>query len=130
MVMPESIIVRGPDGTESTVTAQVLRFSPASRWGRATAFALGGLIGGTACIIIPIVHLFTTWALPLLGFFMAWRTLKRDVVVLPPDGPCPACRQPLQLTGGVQSDPEWQVCPLCKATLQFDVGAGSDAVGR
>jgi hypothetical protein len=115
----ESIILQAPNGKQTAGSAEILRYSNANRIIRASLFVLGGLIGGTVCILIPIVHLITTWGLPLLGIVMAIRTMRRDVVIHQPQGTCPNCNEHIQLPGGAASDPEWQVCSHCKTHLQI-----------
>ena len=127
ITMPqESITFVNPDGGEAPGTpgtAEVIRYSSVSRITRATLFVLAGLIGGTACIIVPVVHLFTTWGLPLIGILVAMRTMRKTVVVHQPEGVCPHCKEQIQLSGGALIDDEWQVCPLCKSKLRVRVQA-------
>ena len=113
----EAIIFRSPDGEETRGEAEVLRWSPTMLGVQATMWAVGGLVLGTACILIPVVHLVTTWALPLLGIVMAVRTMKRTTHVVQPAGRCPNCDEPITLAGGGIDDAMWQVCPNCRAQL-------------
>lgn len=113
----ETIVIHAAAGAETAGEADIMRYSTASRITRAALWVIGGLLGGTACIIIPVVHLFTTWGLPLLGIFMAVRTMRREVVIHQPTGMCPNCKEMIQLAGGAADDPGWQVCPNCKATI-------------
>src|SRR5687767_7885019 len=117
--MQEAITVEGPGGRKCTWTAEVLRHSQANRMTIAMLYALGGFFGATVCIVVPIAHLITTWALPVGGIFMAIRTWKREIVIVGTEGPCPNCEKPIQLSGGSATEPEWQVCPECKARLRF-----------
>lgn len=90
----------------------------------ACVYAVGGLLGAFACILIPIVHLITTWALPIAGVYLARRTLKREVLVYDIEGRCPACGKPITLAGGATNEPVWQACPECQAPLRVCVRAG------
>jgi hypothetical protein len=117
----EPVVVQTEDGQTSTAQAEVVRYSNAERITKATLFVIAGLIGGTVCIIVPVLHFITTWGFPLLGILMAMRTMKREVSILQPQGPCPGCGQPLDMAGGAMIDEEWQVCPLCRAKLVFRV---------
>jgi hypothetical protein len=119
--MPEPIIMEDPDGKQAMWAAEVIRSTHAGRVTIATLYVVGGLLGGTACIVIPILHLFTTWGFPLLGILMAVRTMKRDVLIYQPEGPCPVCAEPIELAGGLPGDSSWQVCPECKAALHVRV---------
>lgn len=117
----ETITFHSPDAGEASGEAEVLRFSAAGRVALATLYVLGGLLGATACIIIPGVHFITTWALPLLGVIMAVRTVRRDLIVHQPHGRCPSCGKHIELTGGPLDDPHWQKCPQCQAVVQIRV---------
>jgi hypothetical protein len=114
----ESISIHTAGGAETAGEAEIVRYSTSSRIIQATLWAIGGLLGGTACIIIPVVHLFTTWGLPLLGILMAVRTMRREIVIHEPTGTCPHCKEKIELAGGAANDPEWQVCPHCKTAIQ------------
>lgn len=115
----EPIIFQSPIGQPTIGEAEVSRHSSASRITIATLWVVGGLLGGTACIIVPGVHLITTWGLPLLGIIMAVRTIRRDVVIHQPQGTCPSCGAGLQLPGGAVGDSGWQACPGCKTQLRI-----------
>lgn len=115
----EPIIFQGPEGEPTVGEGDVERFSTAGRITIATLWVVGGLLGGTACIIVPGVHLITTWAFPLLGIMMAMRTMRREVVIQQPQGLCPSCNQRLNLPGGATSDPGWQKCPSCHDALKI-----------
>jgi hypothetical protein len=114
----ERIIIQGPDGCQQPCEAEVIRYSTASRVTYANLYIIGGLLAGTVCIVVPIAHLITTWGFPLLGIYMAIRTLRCKIVILPQECTCPACGERMQLTGGSIDDAEWQKCPQCNATLR------------
>ena len=115
----EPITVEAPDGRTSQGQAEVIRYSNASRITRATLFVIAGLIGGTVCIIVPVVHLVTTWGFPLIGILLANRTMKREVSIHQPAVPCPHCGQAIEIAGGALIDSEWQVCPHCRTKLVY-----------
>ncbi len=116
--MPEEPIRFEDQQNQFTLgTAEVVRYSTLARTTTATLYIVGGVLGGTVCILIPLVHLITTWALPLLGIFMGVRALRRHVVLYQPQGQCPHCGKPMQLPGGSIDDADWQHCPHCQAIL-------------
>src|SRR5262249_3672221 len=117
----EPVVIRAENGQTSAGQAEIVRFSNASRITKSTLWVIAGLFGGTVCIIVPVVHLVTTWGFPLLGILMAIRTMKRDVSRHDPEGVCPAWGQPAEFAGGPLIDTEWQACPHCQAKLRFDV---------
>jgi hypothetical protein len=106
----------------------VARYSDAQRITLGTLYIVGGLVGGTVCLVVPVVHLFTTWGLPLVGILLGWRQFKRRVVIYQPAGVCPSCEQRLDLVGGSFDDPSWQICPHCKSVLRVEPETSSSAV--
>ncbi|MHC4947884.1 MAG: hypothetical protein ACYTG1_06445 [Planctomycetota bacterium] len=125
--MSEQVItLRAADGATAPAQAEVVRHG-SGRVVRAIAFVLAGLVGGTVCIIVPVLHLITTWALPLAGIVLCVRTLRTRVVIGPLTGACPACHAPLDLPGGSADDAGWQACGACGARLELvlpDPGTG------
>jgi len=118
MAHTETVTITGPDGKQSPGEAgDVQRISNGTRITVGWLYIIGGFVGGTACIVIPIVHLFTTWGLPLLGVIMGVRTFKRRVETFDIVGMCPVCNQHIELRGGSVDDPAWQKCPECDAVL-------------
>ncbi len=108
-----------------------MRYGATSRRLRAAGLIAAGFLGGTACIIVPVLHLVTTWALPLLGIWLGLRALRIPVKVLDVRGRCPGCGEPLELFGGEPSDP--RTCPGCGRALELvlgGAGAGPDASDR
>jgi len=103
-------------------SADVQRRSSAQRAVRAGALVVGGLATGTICIVIPIVHLVTTWALPLLGVLLAVREMRREVVITRLEGQCPACEAMIDERDRGRDDPAVQVCPHCNRRLQIVFG--------
>lgn len=118
--MPEqSIELRSPDGATSAAVALIKRPTASQRGVLAAAYAVGGLLLGGACIVIPIIHLVTTWALPLIGIVLAVRTMRRETIVTRVEGMCPACSKPIEAYDRGGDDPAWQLCPHCDARLQI-----------
>ncbi len=121
----ETITLIAPDGRETSGTAEVSRTTDAGRAIKAVLYAVGGLLLGGACIIVPFVHLVTTWALPIGGIWMAMRTMDRKHTFVAIDGVCPSCGKPLHLIEqGVDGGPT-QDCPHCDQRLQVRLGAPS-----
>lgn len=115
----ESIAIYGPDERVSHGEGDVARTSAPMRTLLTVMWAAGGIIGGTACIIVPVLHLITTWGLPLLGIVMAVRTWRREIVIYQPQGICPNCDEKFELHGGATNETGWQVCPHCNAQLRL-----------
>ena len=110
--------------------SDIARYSDAVRITIGTLWIVGGLIGGTVCIVVPVVHLITTWALPLFGILMGLRAFKRRVVIYQPAGVCPSCDKPMELAGGSIDDQTWQTCPQCKAALKVRPTGNADLVSN
>jgi hypothetical protein len=102
--------------------ADIARYSDAMRITIGTLYIVGGLVGGTVCLVVPVAHLITTWALPLGGIFMGIRAFKRRVVIYQVAGVCPTCGEAIDLHGGSIDDPSWQTCPKCNAVLRVRPG--------
>jgi hypothetical protein len=117
----EQIVISTDANNATTTTTEVVRYSQTNRVLRATACVVAGLLGGTVCIVIPLVHLITTWGLPALGIYMAYRTMQREVVLQGIEMACPNCKTAIQLSGGGLNDRHWQACPNCVAKLHIAV---------
>jgi len=115
----EAIAFVNSQGASEPGVADVVRFSDVGRITTGVLWMVGGVLGGTVCLVVPVVHLVSTWALPLGGILMGIRTLKRRIVLYTPEGTCPTCGQHLQLSSGSIDDPSWQACPHCKAPLKI-----------
>lgn len=113
----ESIILEAPDGTRAPGTGDIVRRSKSSRVVRATLYVLAGLLTGAGSILIPLLHLVSTWLLPLVGIALAYRTMQREFVVRAIEGVCPSCKQAINLSGRTVQGGDWQYCPHCEARL-------------
>ncbi len=111
--------------------AELVRYGATSRRLRAAGLIALGFVSGTVCIIVPVLHLVTSWALPLLGIWLGLRALRIPIKVLEVRGRCPGCGEHLELCGGEPSDP--RTCPGCGRALELVLGgggAGPDAPAR
>jgi hypothetical protein len=130
----EPIVLATADGTAEPAASQpgvaeVLRYSDVGRITMGTLYIVAGFLGATMCIVVPVAHLITTWALPLVGILMGLRTYKRRVVLYAPEGVCPVCGEAIQFSpGGSIDDPSWQTCPKCKAALRVRPATGVGAI--
>ncbi|MFO0783976.1 MAG: hypothetical protein U0636_09870 [Phycisphaerales bacterium] len=100
-------------------TADLVLRSPARRKAMAAVWAVGGLALGIPSILIPFVHFCAPWFLPLLGFYLARRSLKSTFVVHSVEGTCPACGQPFCLTGREAHTGARQFCPHCRGAFEI-----------
>ena len=107
-----------PEQAGQPGTARLVRFSAATRAGWATGYVLAGLLGGAAFVIVPILHLCTTWALPLLGILAGVRAWLTQVALREVEGSCPACGEAIRLTGGNGLGPHRDDCPRCRRPLE------------
>ena len=96
-----------------------MRHSKAGRLVRAALFIIGGLFGGIVCIVIPLVHLVTTWGFPLLGIYLGLRETRRETAVYGLDGICPNSNEKIELAGSWLNEPTWQSCPNCHVKLSI-----------
>lgn len=115
----EAVVIEDASGSKATGEAvDAAHYSDVARITIGTLFIVGGLLGGAMFIVVPIVHLITTWALPLGGVLLGLRAYKRRVVLYQVQGVCPTCHEPVEFNGGSIDDPSWQMCPKCKAVLK------------
>lgn len=112
------ITLRSEDGETAPADATIEQYPDSARIGKAVAFFAGGFALGGACIIVPIAHLITTWALPLAGIVLGLRTLRIDRAFGPITGRCPLCGKPVELRGGPIKASNWRVCPKCGKDLE------------
>ena len=113
------ITLRGEDGQTAPADATIERYPEAARIGKAVAFFAGGFLLGGACIFVPVLHLVTTWALPLAGIVLGMRTLKIDRAFGPITGTCPLCEKQIELRGGPIKASNWRVCPECGKDIEI-----------
>ena len=113
------LTLRAESGETAPADATIERYPEAARIGKAIAFIVGGFLLGFACIFVPVLHLFTTWALPLAGIVLGRRTLKIDRAFGPIKGLCPLCEKPIELRGGPIKTSNWRVCPQCNKDLEI-----------
>lgn len=83
----------------------------------AMIWLLVGFGGAAALIVVPVVHLFSTWILPLAGILGAINTVKTAKRVSHVTGACPACQGRLLLAGGRAEFPMRESCEHCSRPL-------------
>ncbi len=113
------ITLRGEGGETASADATIERYPEAARICKAVGFFAGGFLLGGACIFVPVLHLVTTWALPLAGIVLGMRTLKIDRAFGPITGTCPLCEKPIELRGGPIKASNWRVCPQCGKDIEI-----------
>ena len=125
--MAEEAVLRLRDGTEGTCQAEVTRYSSAGAAMRAAPIAIGGIVLGAASIVIPGVHLISTWLLPLIGVGVAFFVFRVRTVVGRVDATCPSCSKPFSVekAGTIDDDALWIRCPHCNSPLACIPAAAS-----
>ena len=113
------IELRAEGGETAPADATIERYPEAARIGKAVGFFAGGFLLGGACLFVPVLHLVTTWALPLAGIVLGMRTLKIDRAFGPVTGTCPLCEKPIELRGGPIKASNWRVCPECGKDIEI-----------
>ena len=88
-----------------------------ARVGKAIGFLLGGFVGAAVCIVVPVLHLITTWALPLVGIVACVVTLGTKSTLTGISGSCPGCDADITLKGGKAVFPLRDACPACSRPL-------------
>lgn len=116
--MREPVTVEDRHHEQAEGTAEVVRFNTAQRLTRAVPVAVIGTIVGLGTIVIPGLHLVSTWAIPLLSIGIAAYLYQRRGTVDRVQGSCPSCSAALDADGGAWEDPMWVRCKSCEAPLQ------------
>lgn len=114
---PTRFELRHGDATRPA-EAEVIRYTDATRISRGVGAIAAGILFGGICIIVPILHLITTWALPLLGIAAGVYLLNTRYKVKGLRGECPACGKEVELSSGSPDGPVKAVCPKCRQFLE------------
>lgn len=106
-------------------TARVVRRSAAWRAGAAAAVGLAGLVLGAASVLVPIVHLISVWAVPLLALGVGAYVWTLRLAVREIEGTCAACGAAVVHPGGEHDDPMFIRCAACGDPLEVRVPSHS-----
>jgi len=102
--------------------ADVVRRGRAGRLARALLLAVAGLLLGAAFIVVPILHLFTTWIFPMLGIGLGVWVYRIAIVVKEVRATCPDCGEAMRVRVGALEEYHWIRCPSCATPLRLEVG--------
>lgn len=116
-----SVRVKTDTGKSSDGVGTWVEHDASKRGPKAAGFALGGLVLGACALPIPGVHLIATWALPLLGFFFAYRAWSTATELVRIKTTCPGCEAAVELPGGQYSGGAMdEQCPDCMRPLTLE----------
>ena len=117
----ETVELRQRTGDPVQGTAEVTRRSAAVRATLALGIAVGGTLLGVATIVIPGVHLISTWLFPLLAVGIAVYVSRIHARVGPVSGSCPACAEELSIPapGSIADEAVWVRCAHCQHPLEL-----------
>lgn len=121
----ESILLHTRDKRTFEGEAEVKRLGTGARVLRAGAILVGGLVLGVGSVVIPVVHLISTWLLPILGLIGAVVAFRVTIKVPEIRMTCPECAKAGQVVGGAWEDPLWVRCPHCQLPLRVELVAGT-----
>lgn len=119
--MSEPIVLRARHGAQTEGTAVITRWSGLTRAARAIAIAVAGLLIGMASIIVPGLHLVSTWLIPLLSLGIAWYVLQIRSRIERVEGLCPSCGASVAagpFGAAADDEPLWVRCPSCTIPLE------------
>ncbi len=105
-------------GPSNEGTASVVFYGKGQRLVRAIAVLAIFLILAGAFVFVPIVHLITTWALPIAGLVGFWMLLRTKAVVKTIEGQCPDCSHTFAFKGGPMEEIMWYRCEECRLPLK------------
>ena len=118
----ESATLRLRDGRTAVASVAVERRSAGVRAVRAGWMAGAGLVLGVASVVVPILHLVSTWALPLAGAIGAWFAWNSATFIGAVRAACPACAADAEIApNGALDSPHWLRCPHCQAPLELSL---------
>ncbi|MCP4804326.1 MAG: hypothetical protein GY913_22815 [Proteobacteria bacterium] len=119
--MSVPVLVRTDTGKSKPGTATLIEHDVSKRGPKAAALAIGGLVAGACSAFIPVVHFVATWALPLLGFFLAWRVWSTASELVRIGTTCPGCDKTVELPGGQYGGGRMEEqCPDCMRPLTVE----------
>jgi len=119
--LSEVVSLKGRDGAKGEGQAEVVRYSSAQRLSKALAIGVGGTLLGVSTIVIPGVHLISTWAIPLLSIGIAWYFYGRRGLLGAVSATCPSCGEQLNGEGGAWEDPMYVRCSACSRPFEVTV---------
>ena len=114
----QRVTVATRQGPTNQATASVVFYGKSQRVMRATAVLALFLTLAAAFVFVPIVHLITTWALPIAGLIGFWMMLRTNAVVKTIEGQCPDCSHDFAFKGGPIEDIMWYRCEQCRLPLK------------
>ena len=116
--MRENVSLSGRGGGAARGTAAVLRYTDADRLRRAVPIGVGGTLLGLCTIVIPGVHLISTWLIPLISLYVASYFYNRQGAIDDVQFTCPECDAASQSEGGAWEDPMWVRCSACSKPIR------------
>lgn len=116
----EPIVLHTREGTDVPASAEVVRYGEGVRMAKAAALVLGGLVGGAVLIVVPVLHLISTWLLPLAGIAGAVLVYRTTLRVSRVEATCPSCGEDFTVEESMAQD-DWIRCTHCTHPLQLDV---------
>lgn len=119
--MTETVQLHTRDKRTVEAEAEIDRKPEGVRVAKAAAILAAGLVAGVASIVVPVLHLVSTWALPLLGAAGAWFVYNQRIVIGRVRGTCPLCDAALDAEGGPLEDPMWIRCQACQGPLRLEL---------
>jgi hypothetical protein len=88
-----------------------LRYAMSFGW-LLTAFALAIVL-----VVVPVIHLITTWLLPIAGVVGFVTIIKTRATITKIQSQCPACNSTVLLRGGRATDQMRESCDDCNRPL-------------
>jgi len=121
---PETwFVLRHGEATTSAQAEVAVRYGDAARIARGVGVMALGLALGAACVVVPVLHLITTWALPAGGLALGVYLLNTRSKVAGLRGECPACGEPGRFASASLEGTVEAVCPACFAFVQVTPAA-------
>ncbi len=111
--MQTRVQLRNEGGATQEASGTWAVYDAKARGTKAVVFGVGGFLAAAPLVLVPVLHLVTTWLLPLLGLVAAVSAWRTDARLTRVKGTCPSCSEPITLDGGRYTDAMHDSCPAC-----------------
>ena len=114
----ETVQMKTRDGRTCDAELEIHRYALPTRLVRSVPIFVTSVVVGGLSILVPAVHLISTWFIPLLGTGIALYIFRIEAKLGDVSGCCPDCQESFTQPGGPYENPIWVRCPRCSIPLQ------------
>jgi len=96
---------------------ELREYGPLIRYSMSFGWLITALALATALLVIPVIHLITTWLLPIAGAVGFVSIIKTKATITKIKSDCPACKSAVLLRGGRDDHGLRESCDECNRPL-------------